>query len=181
MQSEVNDDEFILSISSLLHDIGKVRQRYEKENTHQYYSEKIAGELAELRGQKSGKIQDIILNLIKHHHTKEDQLPEELRKDPQFLKHLDILKFSDWKSAGHDREDKDSTDTMNHYTVALEKIFCHLENWEGDLQYFPPYMLHDSDEIIKLYRERDSWDRGSTNFDFLKKIPPILFIYHIIK
>ena len=160
-------------MSSLLHDIGKVRQRYERANPHQFYSHQIVREMHELAGLKNGRIYSLISNLVLHHHTREDDLPEELKKDEDFKRLLEILKFSDWMSADHDREDRDpdqAEDFKNQFTVAMEKIFSHLDSWKGAPQYFPMYMLHDSDHIINFFRDRESWDRGSTNFDFLKRI-----------
>ncbi len=173
MQNDVPNSEFILSLSSLLHDIGKVRQRYVKDNTHQFHSNKVVREMHELTGLDNSRVYFLVSNLVLHHHTKDEELPEELRKDEEFMKLLNILKFSDWKSAGHDREDRDPNQTedfKNQFTVALEKIFSHLKEWKGDIHYFPMYMLHDSRYLIDFFRDRESWDRGSTNFDSLKNI-----------
>ncbi|MGC8515955.1 MAG: type III-A CRISPR-associated protein Cas10/Csm1 [Thermoplasmata archaeon] len=173
MPRDIPDDEFVLSVSSLLHDIGKVRQRYERGNTHQFYSHQIVRELHELAGLRDGRIYSLISNLVLHHHTREDDLPEDLKRDGNFKKLLSILQFSDRTSADHDREDRDpeqAEDFKNRFTVAMEKIFSHLDSWRGEQHYFPMYMLHDSSDTINFFKDRESWDRGSTNFDFLKRI-----------
>lgn len=173
MKNDISDTEFVLSLSSLLHDIGKVKQRYAKANTHQFYSNQTVREMHELAGLDNGRVYFLVSNLVLHHHTKDEELPEELKKDEEFRKLLNILKFADWKSAGHDREDRDPNQTedfKNQFTVALEKIFSHLKDWKGAIHYFPMYMLHDSRYLIDFFRDRESWDRGSTNFDSLKNI-----------
>lgn len=173
MLDDISDDEFVLSVSSLMHDIGKVRQRYQKGNPHQFHSHEIVKELHELVGLRNGRIYSLISNLVLHHHTREDDLPEELNRDEDFKKLLGILKFSDWMSADHDREDRDpdeAEDFKNRFTVAMEKIFSHLDSWRGDPQYFPMYMLHDAHAIINFFKGSESWDQGSTNFESLKRI-----------
>ncbi len=173
MQLDLSEEEFVVSVSSLLHDIGKVRQRYMKKNTHQFYSHEIVTEMPELASLKEGKINSIISNLVLHHHTREEDLPEDLKNDDEFKKLLEILKFSDWKSAGHDRSDRDPDEVLDlkeQYTVAMEKIFMHLEGWNGNKEYVPMFMLHDSDKMVKFFQDRNSWDAKNTNFDFLKDI-----------
>ncbi|MEM4090616.1 MAG: type III-A CRISPR-associated protein Cas10/Csm1 [Thermoplasmatales archaeon] len=105
-------DEFILTVASLLHDIGKVRQRHQKSISHAEHGYNIIRELYNI----PDVYRERIAKLVRYHHT----LPEETSLSDQDKKLLSILEEADQASAAHDREDRDPTEDID---VALSKIF----------------------------------------------------------
>lgn len=100
LQNEM-DKEMCLYIGSILHDIGKIRQRYEKNQSHSYYGSLFINELTNLN---DGERKNLIKKLVANHHessrTRANMTEEEWGL-------LGILKMADRVSASHDRNDHD--------------------------------------------------------------------------
>ncbi len=108
----MDNDEFVLAMSSILHDIGKIEQRFKINENHATLGSQFIKNVITTLDKKN---KERIGNLIKYHHTETDKtgLPEE----DKYL--LNILKQADWKSAAHDRED---IDPKVFKDIKLEKI-----------------------------------------------------------
>ena len=94
------NDEFCLVMASILHDVGKIEQRVEKNKKHAELGKRFFdSEITSIdRNDK-----ELISKLIgyHHHHANETDLDEQ----GKYL--LNILKEADARSAAHDREDKE--------------------------------------------------------------------------
>ncbi len=121
------DNEICLYIGAILHDIGKVRQRYEKNNTHSYYSKEFVDELTILNDDSR---KDLVSKLVLNHHTNNIK-DSELSVEEWAL--LDILKLADRTSASHDRNDHDPerTPSSDERGDRMKKIFSNLIVPEG--------------------------------------------------
>ena len=109
----MDEDEFVLVISTLLHDIGKVRQRHEMKKTHAELGYEMAREISNL------PYRERVANLIRFHHSSDLSSTGLTEKDIALLSHL---KKADQLSASHDREDIDKND-KSVKDSRLEKIF----------------------------------------------------------
>jgi len=155
----MDEKEFILEAASLLHDIGKVRQRYKIGKKHEEYSYDIIMELTKL------PYRERIANIVRYHHTNENEIDKLEDKDIELLRYL---KKADQLSAAHDRDDRDQ-DKELFKDKRLEKVFG-LINKEGDNKtgsmnksYFPLITLNDylSDPMkyLKDYQMGIGYDR----------------------
>ncbi|BAB59253.1 hypothetical protein [Thermoplasma volcanium GSS1] len=94
----MDNDEFVLITASILHDIGKIQQRYKLSEKHADLGYQFIKEI-----KYSNKDMERIANLVKHHHHD----PDKTELDGRDKKLLKILQIADRKSAAHDREDRD--------------------------------------------------------------------------
>ncbi|MGC8981795.1 MAG: type III-A CRISPR-associated protein Cas10/Csm1 [Minisyncoccia bacterium] len=140
----INDEE-ILIISSLLHDIGKVKNRTNKRTKHQDLSAEFVNDNLFVNDPEK-----IILNLVKYHHTDENYLPEGLKEDEKFIKLLNILKEADKISAIHEREQKENEETIRFLRKIFDEIKVNIENKENNIKEFlPPVTLNKFNEMLK--------------------------------
>ncbi|MEM0133959.1 MAG: type III-A CRISPR-associated protein Cas10/Csm1 [Thermoplasmatales archaeon] len=92
--------EFALAVAALLHDIGKVAQRYTPGKTHASLGQRFVNNLPNL----DKDVRDLASILVGEHHL------HDLGKsslDPEDRELLAILQDADRKSASHDRDDRD--------------------------------------------------------------------------
>ena len=106
----MDSDEFVLLTASILHDIGKVGQRYTKNENHADLGYSFIRNIP-----YNNKDMDRISKLVKYHHTNADMA--ELESNDKGL--LKILQIADRKSAAHDREDRDEKEFKD---IKLHKI-----------------------------------------------------------
>lgn len=133
-------DEDILVISALLHDIGKIENKQNSYRSHEDLgSEFLNNNL--IMGNENEKKK--IIDLVKFHHTNQDELPIERKNDQNFQELLKILKEADVKTASHERDDKIKSENI---IKILKKIFLeikigNLNLSETENKYFPPFTL----------------------------------------
>ncbi|MEM3290477.1 MAG: type III-A CRISPR-associated protein Cas10/Csm1 [Candidatus Micrarchaeaceae archaeon] len=138
-------DEFVLTVASLLHDVGKVRQRYQKGISHSEHGYNIIRELYNI----PDVYRERIAKLVRYHHA----VPEETSLSDEDKHLLRILEEADRDSAAHDREDKDPTEDID---LSLSKIFELVEPfYEDDVENhnptsFPRVTL---DEFVKFPKD----------------------------
>lgn len=133
-------DEDILVISALLHDIGKIENRKNLLRAHEDLGSKFLNDNLIMKDENEKKK---IIDLVKYHHTNENELPIERKNDQNFQELLKILKEADGKTASHERDDKIKGDDI---IKILKKIFLEIKLENLNLsatgnKYFPPYTL----------------------------------------
>ena len=118
------DQEICLYLASILHDVGKIRQRYEKEQNHSFYSGIFANELINLNDSNK---KELLRKLVKNHHNR-NKSDSDLNDEEWDL--LEILKLSDRVSASHDRNDSDPDYKAEAYDIGahMKKIFANLDD-----------------------------------------------------
>ncbi|MEM4058598.1 MAG: type III-A CRISPR-associated protein Cas10/Csm1 [Thermoplasmata archaeon] len=133
-------DEVVLVLSALLHDIGKIAQKY-KPGTHQELSYNFIKNMANISDE--GMKRDIE-DLVKYHHDNEQYLSDSRKEDTKFIRKLRLLKDADVLSASHDRNDQPQGAEI---IKLLKKIFSEVNVFDTKTdqedEYFPPYMIHD--------------------------------------
>ena len=108
-------EEYALVLSSLLHDIGKIGQRYQRNKTHASIGSEMVNEIHEI----PEEIRTLVSELVSYHHT-------EKGSDYEFASILSILREADQRSAGHDRDDKDPAD-VSPKDLSLRSIYGYLD------------------------------------------------------
>lgn len=108
----MDSDECVLIMASIMHDIGKIEQRYTINKNH---SKLGADFIRNNINHIDPKIKERIINLILYHHTNPDNV--QLNENDKYL--LTLLQTADRKSAAHDRND---IDPNIYKEVKLEKI-----------------------------------------------------------
>ncbi len=165
----INDEE-ILIVSALLHDIGKIENRTNKRTKHQDLSAEFVRNNLIMNDAEKNKI----LNLVKYHHTDENYLPEELKKDEKFRELLDILKEADTKSAIHEREEKENEEIIRSLQKIFDEIKINIENKESKMkEFFPPVTLSKFNEKLEDLAknlESDIFDFKGEGFNEYKEI-----------
>ncbi len=140
--------ELALITAALLHDIGKIYQRINKEKNHSIEGKNFLSQIPLVNSSKTGKY---VIKLVENHHTKIEDLGD-LKKDEDFIKLLEALKFGDTKSASHDREERENFEDLN--ILALKKVFddINIQSEETEIKnsdsYFRPLSL--SSFIVNL-------------------------------
>ncbi|MEM3333866.1 MAG: type III-A CRISPR-associated protein Cas10/Csm1 [Thermoplasmata archaeon] len=139
-------DEVVLVLSALLHDIGKIQQKYNPGTTHQELSYNFIKNMANISDEAMKRE---IEDLVKYHHENEQYLSDSRKKDQKFIEKLRVLKDADVLSASHDRNDQpQGTESIK----LLKKIFSEVNVFDTNMDqnktdqkndYFPPYMIHD--------------------------------------
>lgn len=138
----MDEEEFVLVGATLLHDIGKVRQRHELNRTHSELGYEMVRNLTNL------PYRERIANLIRYHHSPDGELTSIDVKDRKLLL---FLKKADQLSAAHDREDRDSSD-QSVREKRLKKVFSLVSRDDGNpslskgTEYFPLITL---DEYLR--------------------------------
>jgi CRISPR-associated protein Csm1 len=141
----INDEE-ILIISALLHDIGKIENRTNKIKKHQDLSASFVNNNLFMNDTEK----EMIFNLIKYHHTNEDNLPEELKKNGKFINLLNILREADRKSAIHEREENENEKIIRSLQKIFGEIKINIENKESNMkEIFPPLTLNKFNEKLE--------------------------------
>ena len=116
----MSNDEFVLITSSILHDIGKIQQRFVLNKKHAELGYEFIKNMPKLKENDKERIS----KLIRYHHTKDPGT--DFDDNDKYL--LEILKEADRRSAAHDRED---IDPGVYKDVKLEKI-ADLINLDND-------------------------------------------------
>ncbi|HLH85456.1 MAG TPA: type III-A CRISPR-associated protein Cas10/Csm1, partial [Thermoplasmataceae archaeon] len=128
---ENDSDEFALALAALLHDVGKVAQRYTPGETHQSLGSRFVLNL----GTIPERVRKDVSTLVKLHHEKE---VGKLGLPHQMENLLAILKKADHASASHDREDRDPDAFKSE--PRMEKIYRYVNINSADkrdARYFP--------------------------------------------
>ncbi len=112
MSSDANKiEEYELVLASLLHDVGKIKQRASGGNqSHAEIGRKFVEELSNI----PGNVKEVIAELVGNHHND--------AYSGINLTLLNYLKIADRKSAGHDRKDRDK-EYMNENEQYMKNPF----------------------------------------------------------
>lgn len=94
--------EYALTLAAILHDIGKVAQRYTPGKNHASLGQMFVNNLPNLDLDRD--IKDLVSTLVGEHHLKDLNRSTLVVEDRELLA---ILQDADRKSASHDREDRD--------------------------------------------------------------------------
>ncbi len=113
----MNAEEFSLYLSALLHDVGKIINRFGEAEKHEVLGGDFIRELPNL----PKSIKDLTLTLVKYHHERPENI-QYLNEDEKRL--IYILKKADVTSASHEREPRD---VGSFPEKRLTKIFTQLE------------------------------------------------------
>jgi CRISPR-associated protein Csm1 len=97
------DDEIVLALASLLHDIGKITVRYDPSETHAVHGSRKIKKISQ--SSVFPALMDRVSSLVKYHHNRVDDPKIEL--DEKGRKLLSLLKYADQASAAHERDDRD--------------------------------------------------------------------------
>ncbi|MGC8726271.1 MAG: type III-A CRISPR-associated protein Cas10/Csm1 [Thermoplasmata archaeon] len=168
------NDEDILVVSALLHDIGKIDNRTNKRKVHAELGYELLLNFLIMNNNEK----DMVLNLIRYHHTGEEGLPAPWKSDQKFLKLLQLLKEADIESASHEREDKVRESEI---IKKLKKIYLDVKrdvtNTLED-EYVPPYtLIKFFDELMKNTNNRGIYNiynfQGEGTYEYIEIINEI--------
>ncbi len=115
---EISEEEKILITASILHDIGKIRVRYNNSKKHPEHGYDMVQEILNSYPNQ-GFIKEVS-SLVKYHHTDKNKTGLDQREQEM----LEILQDSDRKSAAHEREDRDRA--VQNYGPKLNKLSSYL-------------------------------------------------------
>ncbi len=116
MNEHYEENETVLALASLMHDIGKIMVRFDPSRTHAMLGSE---EIAKLS--KSVSFPDIMMrvsSLVRYHHHREDD--PAINLDEKDLELLGLLKYADRASAAHERDDRDYMGELKE--PLLEKV-----------------------------------------------------------
>ena len=106
----MDTDELVLVTASMMHDIGKIRQRRDPSKGHADHGCDM------IRSIQTLPFLDILSKLVKYHHSD----PSSTDLDEKHKSMLEILEEADRLSAAHDRQDRDERQTA---TKKLQKVY----------------------------------------------------------
>lgn len=139
-----DEDEKVLVLATLLHDLGKVRVRHDNTKKHAEHGYDMIQEIS--RSSPEKKFMDRVAKLVLFHHSDPDHtdLSEE---DKKLLK---ILKDADCKAAAHEREDREAPSQRDG--PYLEKMTTYLslkDVKEKDKKERRTFYVYPEKEIIR--------------------------------
>ena len=155
----MDSDECVLIMSSIMHDIGKIEQRYKiNANHYDLGAEFIRNNIYKI----DPKIKERVINLILYHHKNADKV--ELNENDRYL--LRLLQIADRKSAAHDRNDIDPNIEKE---VKLEKIsdLIDLEEEQHKISktYYDLKTLENYEDSSKNFGYKDIYDVMKSDID----------------
>ena len=120
MEEHYGDDETVLALASLLHDIGKIRVRFDPSGTHAMLGSEEVAKLS--KSVLFPEIMQRVSTLIRYHHSRVDDTKLGLNGNDREL--LTLLQYADRASAAHERDDRDYTGELKE--PFLEKVSSYI-------------------------------------------------------
>ena len=143
----MDNDEYVLIMSSIMHDIGKIEQRYTINKNH---SDLGADFIKNNIKNIDPKIKERVIQLVLNHHKNADKV--QLNENDRYL--LKLLQMADRKSAAHDRND---IDPNVYKEIKLEKISDLIELGGAD---------HKTSKIYYDLKTLKNYEDKSKNFGY---------------